>query len=82
MSCTLVALAMCQAAQLGPGWQSYILLAAILIPFYSSQLLEHNIGLVRTQVGQLGVTEGQITQMLALIFCAVVGTDFLVNPLS
>ncbi len=58
-SAVFVALAMCAAARLGYDYWSYGLVCAILIPFYLGQLLEHNIGIVRTHVGGMGVTEGQ-----------------------
>lgn len=73
---------MCAAARLGHDYWSYGLVLAILIPFYLGQLLEHNIGIVRTHVGGMGVTEGQDAQILALLILAFLGDSVLYFKIS
>ncbi|CAI2368997.1 unnamed protein product [Moneuplotes crassus] len=62
LSTTLVALALVHTLKLGVTWQSKLLIGSLWLPFYLAQLLEYHVGLVRTNVGVIGVTEGQLAQ--------------------
>lgn len=58
--------------QLGITWKSKLLVGSLWTPFYLAQLMEYHCGLVRTHVGNVGVTEGQFGQiavMLVAYFC-------------
>mmetsp|Transcript_10016 Transcript_10016/g.11397 ORF Transcript_10016/g.11397 Transcript_10016/m.11397 type:complete len:320 (+) Transcript_10016:231-1190(+) len=73
LSTTLVALALIHTLKLGLSWQSKLLTASLWLPFYLAQLLEYHVGLVRTHVGNMGVTEGQLGQVAIMIVAALTG---------
>eukprot|EP00345_Euplotes_harpa_P000179 CAMPEP_0168320456 /NCGR_PEP_ID=MMETSP0213-20121227/1678_1 /TAXON_ID=151035 /ORGANISM="Euplotes harpa, Strain FSP1.4" /LENGTH=195 /DNA_ID=CAMNT_0008321903 /DNA_START=17 /DNA_END=604 /DNA_ORIENTATION=- len=67
LSCTLVALALAHTLQLGLGWKGKLLISTIWAPFYLAQLLEFHVGHIRTQIGNIGVTEGQLGQIGVMV---------------
>lgn len=75
MNAIFVVLALNQTLELGSGFVSFLSLLIILLPFFIAQLLEYNIGIVRTHVGDIGVTEGQLMQILLLLAIAILGPE-------
>lgn len=72
----MLALALVHTLQLGLTWKSKFLIASLWFPFYLAQLLEYHVGHVRTHIGNIGVTEGQIGQILIMIFASFMGGNF------
>lgn len=75
-SCSLVTLALVHALKLGLSLKAKIIIGSLWLPFFLGQLLEYHCGLVRTHVGNMGVTEGQLAQIAVLTGASFLGADF------
>lgn len=58
-----LALTIAMAIQLGPNYKVVALMLAIQLPFFLAQWEEYHLHVLRTNVGVVGVTEGQIFMM-------------------
>lgn len=63
LSASLLGVALIQTLQLGISVKGKVIMGTIWAPFYLAQLLEHHIGVVRTHIGNIGVTEAQLAQV-------------------
>lgn len=70
---TPLALTLCSVLSLGPTPSAVLMLATIQIPFFLAQLEEHVVHVMRTQVANFGVTEGQFLEAGLIFFTAVAG---------
>jgi hypothetical protein len=70
-----VAIALVHALKLGLCFKSKMIIGSIMLPFFLGQLLEYHCGLVRTHIGNMGVTEGQIGQILVMFGASFLGAD-------
>lgn len=76
LSCSLLALALDHTLQLGLTWKGKLLIGSLWFPFYTAQLLELHVGMVRTHVGNIGVTEGQLGQCAIMMIAFIMGGRF------
>ena len=81
-SCSLVALALSHTLQLGITWKSKLLISSLWAPFYLAQLLEYHVGHIRTQIGNIGVTEGQFGQIGVMIASFLLGATVYQNKVT
>lgn len=81
-SCALVALALIHTLKFGITWKCKLMMISLCFPFYLAQLLEYHVGVVRTHVGNLGVTEGQIAHCVIMILAFIFGPDFYTNKVA
>lgn len=82
LSTTLLGVALLHTLQIGITCRAKIIMGVLWCPFYIAQLLEHHVGIVRTHVGNVGVTEGQLGQAGILLSCTIFGGNLYVTPLS
>ena len=72
---TPLALALCSVLSLGPSVSAVLLVATIQLPFFLAQLEEHVTHVMRTQVANFGVTEGQFLEAGLIMLTAVAGPN-------
>jgi ethanolaminephosphotransferase len=82
LSSSLLAIALIHTLKLGITFKAKIIIGTIWAPFYLSQLLEHHVGIVRTHVGNIGVTEGQLAQSGVMLACTILGPNIYDIPIS
>lgn len=73
---------MIHTLQLGIGFKAKLVIGIIWAPFFLAQLLEHHVGIVRTHVGNIGVTEGQLAQSAVMLACTILGSDIYNTPIN
>ena len=81
-SCSLVALALTHTLQLGISWKSKLLISSLWAPFYLAQLWEYHVGHMRTQIGNIGVTEGQFGQIGVMVASFLLGATVYQNKVT
>jgi phosphatidylglycerophosphate synthase len=76
LSCAMVVLALVHTLQLGIAWKSKLIIGSLFTPFYLAQMAEYKVGVVFTQIGNIGVTEGQFGQIFIMIIAGIFGGGF------
>lgn len=81
LSASLLGVALIHTLGLGITLRAKIVIGTIWAPFYLAQLLEHHVGIVRTHVGNIGVTEGQLAQCGIMLASTILGADIWNTPI-
>eukprot|EP00516_Mucochytrium_quahogii_P010024 CAMPEP_0203767742 /NCGR_PEP_ID=MMETSP0099_2-20121227/1173_1 /ASSEMBLY_ACC=CAM_ASM_000209 /TAXON_ID=96639 /ORGANISM=" , Strain NY0313808BC1" /LENGTH=351 /DNA_ID=CAMNT_0050664299 /DNA_START=152 /DNA_END=1207 /DNA_ORIENTATION=+ len=70
---TYIVIGLASILGFGASWQTVVTIATVQIPFFLCQWEENHIHVLRAQIGNFGVTEGQYLSMFLNIITAVLG---------
>eukprot|EP01134_Creolimax_fragrantissima_P002226 CFRG2226T1 len=81
VSTTFLTLATAASCNLGSSWLTIALMYSVMIPFFLAQWQEYHTHIMSTNIGVIGVTEGQMASILVHIVAAVLGPQSLYTPI-
>ncbi|KNC80879.1 hypothetical protein SARC_06778 [Sphaeroforma arctica JP610] len=81
VSTTFLTIATAASGNLGSSWMTLALMFSVMIPFFVSQWQEYHTRVMSTNIGIIGVTEGQCASMFIHVVAALFGPKALYTEL-
>jgi len=75
-SVTFLILSICQAIRMGPTTETIFYFNLVQLAFFSANWGEYHTGVLKTNLSNFGVTEGELLILGAILICGVFGADF------